>query len=304
MAKQKNTGKTNTVEIVPTREQLMAMVSFLKEKVQPDGTAHFTHNDAMQNKEILEKLHSRTYVGGILSFLTNEGVIEKLQTGRRYNPTIWKVDALLDNPDGVRTREEVGKFRLVGRKPPEKQLQVDVVKKDADLFTAQETQRTSPPIEELLHDEQAESNNEQTLNQLKDAIVQMTAHLQSLPNEMGSHLSSLSDKLEATTDTKALEDLQAKVKQVEQERDDLRDELSTARGLISTLEQNAVSNTHQIYRKGSSILEMVDRMIKVPAWTLKQNGPTMRDEIRSDIEYILKQVGFEEEQTKEEQTTK
>lgn len=301
-AKKATRSENNTVEIVPTQEQLKAMHTFLAEKALPNGEAHFTHNDAIEHPAIIKDVRSRTYIGGILSYLANEGYIRKIESGRRHNPTIWDVTYFLLNWQNVKTREEVGKFRIVGRTPPTiaRQSATVVEPQQPNLLEQLEVEmnrvadKATPSIEDVLADEPV--NNENILRELHTAIDQMTAHLKSLPGEMGTHLNSLSNKLEATTDTKALEALQAKVQQLESERDDLSDQLVTARAAISTLEQGNMSNSHQIYRKGSSILEMVDRMIKVPAWTLKQNGPKMRNEIKSDIEYILKQVGFEEQE--------
>lgn len=284
------TTKKNTVEIVPTREQLRAIVNFLQRNVDAEGKARFVYRDLVNDPEVSAVLKTPSYVGPMFTYFMNEGYVERLQLAKKGEPSIWNVSKLIAHHGDLNTREDLGTYRKERTNPN----QLTATLPEPEAPKAAETAPTAPVASD------STPANDEAVRELKQAIEAMTQHLASLPQEMGGHLNAISNQLSATVDTEAVDTLQKQVDQLIKDKQELEDQLSTARSAITALEDSQQQNSHQIYRKGATILELVDRMIEIPAWAFKQNGPKMRNQIKNDLDYILNQVGLEEEKKQEQ----
>lgn len=289
------TTKKNTVEILPTRPQLQAIVNFLQRTVNDKGEARFVYRDLLQDPEVSAVLKTPSYVGPMFTYFMNEGYVERLRLAKKGEPSVWNVTKLITHHRELNTREDIGAYRKERAKASAKTQEVAAPTAQAQTVETPAQTHTEAPVAS-----ESATVNEDAVRELKQAIETMTQHLTSLPQEMGGHLNSISDKLSATVDTEAVDKLQKQVDQLTHDKQTLEDQLSTARAAITALEDTNKQNSHQIYRKGATILELVDRMIEIPAWAFKQNGPKMRNQIKADLDYILNQAGLEEEKKQEQ----
>lgn len=288
MSEQKELGK---FELVPTVDQLMAVVEYFEKNVTDSGRVHFTQSKMIESPIINAHIKSASYVSGVTTYLANEGFIKKVEIGSRHMQSVWDVSKLLNEWDKVRTRDVTGTAHIV-----RDNVEVEVVRKKEETPVAK---GVSP-------------NNQVVLEQLKHAMDDMMGYLQSLPTEMSTHLRSISDQLELT-DKDALDNLKEKYEKLEKDYEGLKghyepqitdlqaqkkDLESEVRSLKTELEEVSSKvnyNTTSIYRQRNSIMDEVDRMITGPSWTIRQNGVNIRNSIEQKLDAIMKEIGVEKE---------
>jgi hypothetical protein len=309
------TKELGKYEVVPTTDQLMAVVEYFEKNATSIGRVNFTQKQMFENPTVSEQVKSPSYLNGINTYLTNEGFIEKVQIGGRHNNSVWDVSKLLKDYDQVLTREKVGTIRPTREEDtgelilPQDKVEIEVVrtpqKEEVVAETVEEKAPEAPKAERATH-------NNEVMGQLKDAIDDMMGYLQALPAEMSGHLRGISNQLVLTDETqvaKLQEDygklqgeygnFQVKhenvVNELKAQKKDLEEEVQRLKTELEEVSGKANYNTHAIYRQRNLIMDEVDRMSNAPAWTIKQNKVNYRNSIETKLDTIMKEIGIEKE---------
>jgi hypothetical protein len=283
-------------EVVPTLEQLMAVVEFFERHVTSMGRVNFTQRQMLESATIAPHFNSPSYLNGVNTYLFNEGYITKISTGRRSESSVWDVSKLLKDWKSILTREDLGASR-----PVRDDNERIIVPEDVEVEVSRNKEE---PIVK------SHGNNSAVLSELKDAMADMMGYLQNLPIEMGGHLRSISSQLELT-DEKALVKLQQdkaelqekygklqirfenETNQLKSTNEELKKEVESLR---AELESKADFNAHAIYRQRNAIMDEVDRMCNAPAWTVKQNKNHYHVSIETKLNAIMAEIGIKEEE--------
>jgi archaellum component FlaC len=290
MTQTKELGK---YEIVPTLEQLMAVVEYFEKNSTDMGRINFTQSQMLNNPIIANHFNSPSNLNAVNTYLSNEGFIAKVETGARHLKSTWDVSRLIKEWDKVLTREVVGISR------PKRNSNGDIIlPSNVEVEVVRNTEpapapaAVEKPVAEVKPPSSNDTDNTQVLNQLKEAMDEMVGYLQNLPVEMSGHLRSISNQLDLT-DTNALENLQTEVGQLKAQKKDLEDEVQRLKTELEEVSSKTNYNTHQIYRQRNLILDEIDRMITGPSWTIRQNGVTIRNGIEQKLDNIMKEIGIE-----------
>lgn len=278
----KHSKEGTKYQIIPNREHLRAIVEYFTEFANASGRIHFTQREMHQSNAIGGRVGSPSFMNGVLSYLVDEGFISKVQSGSAGHRSIWDVSLLLAAPEEVKTREVLG-----GRsKPVRKEVSVSDV--EIELIKDEEVSPTP-----LLSD-----NNVEVMVLLQKTMADMVGYLQNIPTEMGGHLKEIASKLEASTDSQALsrlqdvvEKLNAESESFKAEKKDLTNEVQRLKNELEEALSKPNYNIDKIYRQRNSIMDEIDRMLVAPAWTMKQNGMHIRNNIETMLDHIMQEVG-------------
>ena len=268
-------------QIIPNREHLRAIVEYFTEFANPDGRIHFTQREMHESRIIGGRVGSHSFMNGVLSYLVDEGFITKIQSGSAGYRSIWDVSLLLAAPEEVKTREVMG-----GRSKP---IRKDVPVSDVEIEVIKEETISAP---------EPSNNNGEVMVLLQRTMSDMVGYLQNIPTEMGVHLREIANKLEASTDSHALSKLQdvveklnAEAQSFKAEKKDLTDEVQRLKNELEEALSKPNYNIDKIYRQRNSIMDEIDRMLVAPAWTMKQNGMHIRNNIESKLDDIMQEAG-------------
>lgn len=319
------TKELGKYEIIPTREQLNAIVQYFRTYANEKGRINFTVRQVFENPIIAEHFGSISFINGILTYLTNERYLEKVYTGQRGIPSTWDATYLIKHPEDVITREEAGRSRPIRDEQMNLVLPENV---EIEVSHKREEPQAKIQVEPQVQIMQpAKESNAEILAQLRETMKEMAGYLQNLPIEMGGHLRSISDKLDTTDETvitslrsqnhKLVEENEAIQKQVDDLTNDLenaskeKEELSKEKSIwneqkkdlslevqrlqnqLEEVGRNSNYNKHQVYRQRNLIMDEVDRMINSPAWTIRQNSVSYRNSIETKLNEIMKEVGID-----------
>jgi hypothetical protein len=298
-------------EIVPTVEQVMALVEFYEKTAKRDGTVSITQKDMMEQRAITQHIRSASYLNGIITYLANEGFIKKLYHGGKGRSATLDVSVLLDSWDKVKTRDVIGYAHpedaaKATKKVDPANVEVSIIRNEEPVVV--ETPEVEIPAVQPVS---TTPKNSEVLAQLNSAMQDMIGYLQAMPAEMSGHLRAISNQLELT-DENALQNLQDEISEwqnkygnlqvrlenetgrFQAEKKDLENEVQRLKSELEEASSKQNYNTHHIYRQRNSILDEVDRMLTVPSWTLRQNGANFRKTIESKLDEIMKEIGVEE----------
>jgi hypothetical protein len=315
------TRELGKYEVVPTVEQLMAIVEFFEKHVTDSGRVNFTQNKMIDDPIIDEHFNSPSYLNGVNTYLTNEGFINKVEIGSRHMNSVWDVSKLLKDWENVLTREQLGTSKPVRDENEKlivpKDVEVEVVRNESKGIRTEEvnvvTSKVEAPKKKLTYQPPVvPKSNNAVMEELRNAMSDMMGYLQNLPVEMGGHLRQISSQLDLTDETayinlkKEHEELREKygnlqvkydntVSRLTADKKELEDEVLALQAQVEEASNRPSVNTHQIYRQRNAIMDEVDRMINAPAWSMKQNKVHYRNEIENLLDEIMGEMGIEKE---------
>lgn len=304
------TKELGKYEVVPTTEQLMAIVEYFEKNTTATGRINFTQRQMLENPIVSEHFKSASYLNGVNTYLANEGFITKVEIGNRHMNSVWDVSKLLSSYDEIVTREKIGKVypdraETTGELILPENVEIEIIRNEDKVRPVEEVKVEAPKKD-------VATNNQVVMEQLKGAIDDMMGYLQALPAEMSGHLRAISNQLELTDEArmaKLQEDyaaLQQKhgsfqikheniVSTLEEQKKDLAEEVQRLKTELEEVRGKANYNTTHIVRQSNYILDEVDRMTNAPAWTIKQNKNHYRTSIETKLDAIMKEIGIEKE---------
>jgi hypothetical protein len=309
------TKELGKYEVVPTLEQLMAVVEYYEDNATSSGRINFTQKQMLESPIISKHFKSPTYLQGINTYLSNEGFISKVEIGNAKRNSVWDVSKLINKYDEVLTREKIGKIYPSREEEtgelvvPKDHVEIEIVR-NVDRAPKEEAPVVKTHTQEVVQSSNKDNNT--IMTELNSAINDMMGYLQNLPVEMNGHLRSISNQLQLTDET-AMTKLQADYEKLQEkygnlqvshdnivnhlsaEKKDLEDEVQR---LVTELEEvsgKANYNTNQIVRQRNNIMDEVDRMCNAPAWTIKQNKVNYRNSIETKLEAIMNEIGIDKE---------
>lgn len=275
-------------QVVPSKEQLIAVVEYFKQNMTDKGRIHFTQRKMLEDKSIAKHFRSPSYLNGVNTYLANEGFIDKLDIGSRHTKSVWDVSKLVSDWQQVLTREQVGT-----RPTPEKIQNVKV-----EVISAKQEQKEAPQVQPV--------NNTETIKELKGQIGDLIGYLQALPAEIGTNLNRITNKLDLADpsatqrlneEVKELqglnEELKTSVENVQAEKKDLEDEVQRLKSQLEEVSGKNNINTHQIYRQRNLIMDEVDRLISSPSWQIRQNKVNLRNSVENKLDIIMSEIGID-----------
>ena len=295
-------SKTKPVEkyeVVPTLEQLMALVEYFQKYSEKDGNIYLTQKHMLKDPIITPYFGSSSYLNGVNSYLTNEGYINKISIGSRHQRTQWDVSRILNDWDNIPTREDVGHSRPT--RDSNNQLVktgVEVVRSNKEEPVAseeiipEEVETPDTPSPEPKSESTTQDNRE-VIHELKQTMSDMMGYLQNLPIEMGGHLQDVSNKLDLA-DANALTNLQKTNQDLEAQKKDLSEEVQRLKTELEEVGGKVNYSKHQVYRQRNLIMDEVDRMINEPAWQIRKNKNIWRQSIEKKMDAIMKEIGIDE----------
>jgi uncharacterized protein YoxC len=313
MTETKELGK---YEIIPSEKQLKAIADYMVKYKDNTNEVRFTIRQLLEDPIVAPHFGSISYLNGVVTYLSNEGWLDRTFLGRQGTPSHWNVYKLLSNLGNVTTREKAGRTRPKREEYEMKaavQPEVEIVRK----LTQEDNAETVILV----------GNNNQVLSELKGAMNDIIGYLQTFPAEITGHLNSIANKIEVT-DENLIDNLRAQIETLQNEKaalvtkqEDIMkevdgfmeeiDELTRAQKdwqkkemdlsaevqrLNTQLEEvgrNLNYNKHHIYRQRNFILDEVDRMINAPTWTFKQNSVNHRQTIESKLDEIMNEIGID-----------
>jgi hypothetical protein len=321
MTETKELGK---YEIIPSSVQLNAIAEYFRKNQEKDGRIDFTIRMLFESPIAAPHFGSISYLNGVVTYLSNEGWLERLSTGHAGNPSTYNAKSFLDNLPKVVTREKAGRARPIREEYEMKaavQPEVEIVRKltQEDTVETKPVQQTPTPA--------VTANNADVLRDLKGAMNDIIGYLQSFPAEMSGHLNSIAERIEVT-DEKLVEKLRFQIKSLEQDNIelqnkndeimkevdgfmeeidalteekksweqkemDLTEEVQRLNTQLEEVGRNLNYNKHHVYRQRNLIMDEVDRMINTPAWTMKQNSVNHRNTIESKLNEIMSEIGID-----------
>lgn len=311
------TKELGKYELVPTKEQLMAVVEFFRRTATATGRVNFTQRQMFEHPAVAQQFKSASYLNGVTTYLANEGFVTKVEVGNRHLGSVWDVSKLIADYDQVITREILGIQKPQREETGElilpENVEIEIIRKeDKAPEEPKKVMKYIPP-------EVPKQNNQAVMEELREAISDMMGYLQALPTEMSSHLRHISNQLELTDEARMakLQEDYSKLQQehaaltqkygsfqikhentiatIEAEKKDLEDEVRSLKTELEEVRGKANYNTTHIYRQRNYIMDEVDRMTNAPAWTLKQNKNHYRTSIEDKLDAIMKEIGIEKE---------
>ena len=291
------TSTRGKYQVVPTRDQLEAVVKYFKQNMTDKGRIYFTQREMLEDDIIKEQFKSASYLNGVNTYLTNEGFITKIEIGSRHIQSTWDVSKLVSNWERVITREEVGSSR-----PTPEQIQnvkVEIIRNE------EATKTEAPKVVEQAPQEQP-VNNTEVIKELKGQIGDLIGYLQALPAEIGTNLNRIAGKLDLADpsaterlneEVKELqglnEELKTSVENVEAQKKDLEDEVQRLKTQLEEVSGKNNINTHHIYRQRNLIMDEVDRMISAPSWQMRQQKINIRNSIENKLDSMMSEIGID-----------
>jgi hypothetical protein len=110
MTETKELGK---YEIIPSSVQLNAIAEYFRKNQEKDGRIDFTIRMLFESPIAAPHFGSISYLNGVVTYLSNEGWLERLSTGHAGNPSTYNAKSFLDNLPKVVTREKAGRARPI-----------------------------------------------------------------------------------------------------------------------------------------------------------------------------------------------
>lgn len=276
-------------EIIPTTEQLMAVVEYFEKQADEAGNITFTQREMFEDPIVSAHYKSPSFLNGVNTYLTNEGYMDKIEVGTGRLKSHWNVAKLLKEWDKVKTREVLGVAR------PARSKKKTVAPKDVAIEVAITEPAPAPA---------ADNPNTEVLAELRSTMEEMAGFLQKLPSEMGGHLSTISSKLDLV-DSEALSKLQAENEslraELAQKKEDFESEVQGLKTELEVVSSKSNYSIHSIYRQCNSVLDDVNKMIEGPAWAVKTNGPQIRKEIKDKLFAMMKELGVDTDTSQGEQ---
>jgi len=265
-------------EFVPTKEQLHILVTYFKKHADKNGVVNATQRQMLEDPSVRSIANSPAYLTGFTTYFQNEGWITRLQTDSHHK-TAWDVNNILKNPEKVLTKEVVG--LLKPRRDENNEL---IVKAKVEVVKESEaTQVEADSIEEV------SSEQINVMESLRSAVTDMQAYLQQLPEEMGGHLTKLSNKLDSTNPAIIKNLRQANVELLD-EKNNLEKEVKSLKAELEEASGKENYSRDAIYRQRNFILDEVDRALNLPAWNIKHNKNNIRNTIEKHLDNIMREL--------------
>jgi uncharacterized protein YoxC len=310
------TKELGKYEIIPSTAQLHAIKDYIEKNKDAQGNIDFSTRMLFESDIVSPYFGSISYLNGVVTYLLNEDWLERTALGHAGIPSSWNVNHFLSNIENILTREKAGRTRPKREVTEVKaavEPEVEIVRKPI-IINSKETPAVS-------------DNNASVMVELKNAMTEMVSYLQNLPIEMGGHLNSIANKLEATDENlianlraeisslqnekaewknkqeEVLKDMDGFMEEIdtltnekkdwEQKEMDLTNEVQRLNTQLEEVGRNNNYSKHHIYRQRNMIMDEVDRMINSPAWTMKQNSVAYRNSIESKLNEIMGEIGID-----------
>ena len=279
--------------VIPSADQLVTLVDFYQQITDKDGVVSYKQKEVIDAKKLHPYIASMTALNGIVSYLRNEGYVEKLNgLGGRGRGTTLQVSNLLENWDKVPTKESRNKGTRAKEELPRSPQERVVVEVLPQNITVKKEQK---PVERQ-NNPKVMNKNDEILVTLNNSILDMITYLREMPSEMSGHLYNISNQLELT-DPEIVNKLQADKEALAQKLAAVKIELSAEKQekekAIADLQKQLESasnkpiDTTMTELHAIAVLDEVDRILSVPGWTLLSNGPSYREKIKVILDEMI-----------------